>query len=214
MKTLAAPFFALALTLTACLPLQFPMTASTPTLNSQATLDTIIQTGAAQTIQAAQPTPTPVPVTDTLPPLQPILPTQSGETLTATLAPNLTTTPATATSGPTLPTSTPTLASGLPTPTWTLGVRTFGTLPPAVPFTKVTLINKSKAEAYISLQNYSGESPIIIEYPVEKQVTIQAPLGRYIFVVWVGGRKLSGSFSLHRDQDLIITIYRDRVTLN
>ncbi|HEU4744908.1 MAG TPA: hypothetical protein VFS61_06715, partial [Anaerolineales bacterium] len=58
----------------------------------------------------------------------------------------------TATGVPANLTPTSTLAAGQVTPVWTLAVRTYGTLPPAVPFSNVTLVNKAKTEAYISLQ--------------------------------------------------------------
>ena len=97
---------------------------------------------------------------------------------------------------------------------WTLAVRTYGTLPPAVPFSHVTLINKAKTEAYISLQVTmpNGEYSII-EYPVEGRVKIQAPVGSYLYVAWVGGRKMVGEFKLHHNDDLSITLYKDRVVI-
>ena len=139
-------------------------------------------------------------------------------TLSATPAAGTTTSTgdvATATILPQAGTVTATLASGQVTPIWTLAVRTYGTLPPAVPFGHVTLINKAKAEAYISLQvtmpdgNYS-----ILEYPVEGQVRIKAPVGFYLYVAWVGGRKMVGEFRLKHDDDLSITLYRDRVVIH
>jgi hypothetical protein len=120
----------------------------------------------------------------------------------------------TATSLPQGGTVTATLASGQITPIWTLAIRTYGTLPPAVPFSYVTLINKAKAEAYISLQvtmpdgNYS-----IIEYPVEGRVRIKAPVGSYLYVAWVGGRKMVGEFRLRHNDDLSITLFKDSVVI-
>jgi hypothetical protein len=75
-------------------------------------------------------------------------------------------------------------------------------------------VNKSNAQAYISLQNYPKDKDVaILEYPVEKQVKVQAPLGYYLYVVWVGGRKIVGEFVLQGDDNLKITIYKDRVTV-
>jgi hypothetical protein len=99
-------------------------------------------------------------------------------------------------------------ASAIPT----LTIRTYGTLPPAVPFSNVTLINRARAEAYISLQVVTEQGgPTIIEYPVEGRVRIQAPIGHYLYVAWVGGRKMVGEFRLKHDQDLSIILYRDRI---
>jgi hypothetical protein len=69
---------------------------------------------------------------------------------------------------------------------WTLAVRKYGTLPPAVPFRHITLVNKAKAEAYISLHVDLDGSNTVIEYPVEGRIKIEAPVGFYNYVVWVG----------------------------
>ena len=192
-----------------------------PVVDTQATIDAIVRESAEQTL-AAQPTPTTVQSTSTDTPV-----VASSPTITSTSEPNvdapsptpvqnLTTTPATATSGPVQPdsTATATLAAGGPTLTPTLGILTYGTLPPEVPSTKVTILNKSKAQAYISLQNDPpGRQVAILEYPVEKQVKVDAPLGYYLYVVWVGGRKITGEFRLHANDELTITIYKDRVEI-
>jgi hypothetical protein len=93
-------------------------------------------------------------------------------------------------------------------------VRLYGTLPPAVPYSQVTLVNKAKTEAYISLQVTmpNGEYSIL-EYPVEGSVKIQAPVGHYLYVTWVGGRKMVGEFRLHQNDDRTITLFRDRVEI-
>jgi hypothetical protein len=96
----------------------------------------------------------------------------------------------------------------------TLGIRTYGTLPPEVPYSNITLVNKAKAEAYISLQVTMPDGKYsIIEYPVEGRVKIQAPVGSYLYVTWVGGRKMVGEFRLRNNDDLTITLYKDRVTI-
>ncbi len=174
----------------------------------------------------AQPTLTATSVTDTatlpvlveLPTLPP--PTDTPVSLpTFSPVPNLTTTPATATSGPTgtLPagvTATATLAAGQPTASATLGIRKFGTQPPQVPFNRITLTNKSKAEAYISLQVTMNDGKLsILEYPVQGTIKIEAPVGSYLYVAWVGGRKMVGSFRLTPSDEISITLYKDRVVL-
>jgi hypothetical protein len=119
----------------------------------------------------------------------------------------------TATNIPASGTSAATLAPGV-TPIWTLAIRTYGTLPPAVPYSHITLINKANTEAYISLQVTmpNGEYSII-EYPVEGRVKIQAPVGSYLYVTWVGGRKMVGEFRLHNNDDLSITLFKDHVVV-
>jgi hypothetical protein len=76
----------------------------------------------------------------------------------------------------------------------------------------VTLVNRAKTQAYISLQVVTEEGgPTIMEYPVQGRIQIQAPVGQYLYVAWIGGRKMVGEFRLHRDDDLEIFLYRDRV---
>jgi len=87
-------------------------------------------------------------------------------------------------------------------------------LPPAVQFSNITLVNKAKAEAYISLQVTMPDGQYsIIEYPVEGRIKIQAPVGSYLYVTWVGGRKMVGEFRLKNNDDLTITLYKDRVVI-
>jgi hypothetical protein len=203
----------LALLLGACLP--FSLTPGTgPTVDTLGTVDAV-NSAVAQTL-AAQPTLTSAPLTDTPTPVLASPEPATTETPTETLSPvpNLTTTPVTATLGTLDQAFTATLASGQATLIPTLTIRKYGTLPPEVPSSRVRLINKAKTEAYISLQvtmldgRYS-----IIEYPVERSVTIQAPIGFYIYVAWVGGRKMVGDFRLYRDQSLVITLFRDKVVV-
>jgi len=213
MKKILFSILALALVSAACSTSNFTATVVPPTptvVPSTPTFD-IRQTDKALTQQAALVNPTTAPVNDTFTAAveSPI----ATDTTTVTPQPNLTTTPVTSTIGTTSSASfTSTLQAGDITLTPTLGVMTYGTLPPAVPFAKVTLINKSKAQAYISLQNYPANgNATILEYPVGKQIGIKAPLGNYIYVVWVGGRKITGSFVLHNNNDITITIYKDKV---
>ena len=53
----------------------------------------------------------------------------------------------------------------------------------------------------------------VIEYPVEKSIKIEAPVGFYSYVAWVGGNKMVGNFKLHNNDDLSITIYKDKVII-
>ena len=205
-----------ALVLGACLP--FTQTLNTaPTVDVAGTVQASAQNSEAQTL-TAQPTVVIAPITQTA--TLPILPSNTAaiESPTASPAPNLTTIPATATAGAVKPTftSTATIASapGTATLTPSLGILKYGTLAPAVPFATVILVNKSKAQAYISLQVTTVQGgPTIIEYPVEHSVKIQAPTGYYLYVAWVGGRKMVGNFRLHHDDELTITLYKDKVVI-
>lgn len=207
----------LTLLLGACLP--FSLTPGTgPTVDTQGTVNAV-NTAVEQTL-AAQPTLTAVPPNETATPvLASPLPAATESptgvpTDTPTLVPNLTTTPVTATLG-TLdlaPTVTPIVGQGTLIPTLT--IRLYGTLPPEVPSSRVRLINKSKSEAYISLQVTMPDGRYsILEYPVERSVTIQAPVGFYIYVAWVGGNKMVGDFRLFRDDNISITLFRDKVVV-
>jgi hypothetical protein len=91
----------------------------------------------------------------------------------------------------------------------------YGTLPPAIPSSDIRLINKSKTEAYISLQVTSPDGRYaVLEYPVTGTIDIKAPLGSYLYVAWVGGRKMVGEFRLHGNESLSITLFRDKVVIN
>jgi hypothetical protein len=176
-----------------------------PTLPSGSVTDTATVTLASPVIPAtdtATPvlavTETPTPVID----LSATAITATGNVPTATgVASNLT--------------PTATLVPGQVTPIWTLAIRTYGTLPPAVPFGYVTLVNKAKAEAYISLQVTMPDGKYsIIEYPVEGRIKIQAPVGHYLYVAWVGGRKMVGEFRLHKDEVLTITLNKNQIDVH
>lgn len=218
MKKILIPALLIAVITGACLPGSAPSDSAPPIsqVDTQATIDSVVNTAAAQTL-AAQPSPTPVPATLTASPTATVPPTDITVTLSTTVEPNLTTTPATATSGAednTDITVTPTSNTSGEIPlTPTLGVLTYGTLPPAVPSSQVTLANKSKAQAYISLQLCNTDAKgAILEYPVEGVFNIDAPIGDYIYVVWVGGKQLTGTLKV-TNNDLKITIYKDKVVI-
>ena len=112
-------------------------------------------------------------------------------------------------------TSTQTLgAPGAPSLTPTLGILKYGTLPPEVPFNRISLINRSKAQAYISLQVTMPDGRYsIIEYPVYGHVKVKAPIGYYVYVAWVGGNKMTGTFRLTSADSLTILLYKDKVVI-
>jgi len=205
-----------ALLLGACLPFT-PTPNPGPTVDIAGTVDAAAKTSVAQTLTAL-PTVVSAPITQTpTPPILPPGPTPS-ETSTSSPTPDLTITPATATSAPAnstfTPTSTIASAPGAATLTPTLGILTYGTLPPAVPYATVILVNKSKTQAYISLQVTTVQGgPTIIEYPVEGTVKILAPVGQYLYVAWVGGRKMVGEFRLRGTDELTIALFKDKVVI-
>ena len=216
--------FVLAILLGACS--QLP--GFTPTPGTGPTAD-LFNTAVAQTL-TARPTLVTAAITDTatLPPASPsetpVLAVSDTPSATFTPVPpvtDLTTTPVTATGGPATATlapanvtATPTLVPSQVTAIWTLAVRKYGTLPPLVPFSQVTLINKAKTEAYISLHvDLPQGGNTVIEYPVEGRIKIDAPVGFYSYVAWVGGNKMVGNFRLHHNDDLSITLYKDKVII-
>ncbi len=202
------PAIVVLLIIGACLP-TIPLPGlATPTAVSQAT-----STVSLVPTDTALPSSTPVLANSTATPSSG---TSQPDSATASPQPNLTSTLATSTDLPINPTITSqaTLAPGQPSLTPTLGILKYGTLPPEVPFNSITLWNRSKAQAYISLQVTLNDGRFsIIEYPVEGQVRIKAPLGSYVYVAWVGGNKLTGSFRLTSDNSLIITLYKDKVVV-
>jgi hypothetical protein len=226
-KTVAVLGLLLAVMLSGCQGIFTPTLVPGPTIDSAGTSDALFKTAVAQTL-TARPTLPSAPITDTAtPPVpSPVLPATdtptAPATATFTLPPDLTTPVTTgtneiptATGGPAnvTPVGTATLVPGQVTAIWTLAVRKYGTLPPAVPFSHITLVNKAKAEAYISLHVDLDGSNTVIEYPVESRTKIEAPVGFYTYVVWVGGRKMAGEFKLHHGDDLTITLFRDKVVI-
>lgn len=229
MKKTVLVLVSLAFLIGACQGLPIPTLPAGPTVDQAATSDSLFKTAVAETL-TAQPTVTaPVAVeiseTATLPVETPVVPPTDSptgaptsiepDTSTPVPGENLTTTPATATEGPPPdPLATATLAPGQVTASPTLGIRLWGTLPPAVPSSPITLVNKANTEAYISLQVTMPDGTYsILEYPVEGRVKIQAPIGSYLYVAWVGGRKMVGEFRLRSDDELTITLFRDKITV-
>jgi hypothetical protein len=193
--------------------------APTAAVDVVGTTNALIQTGQAQTL-TAQPSPTTVPPTFTFTPV--LAEASPTPTLVAdathTPVPDLTTTAFTPTSVPTATggaaTATATSALSQATASPTLGIRTYGTLPPLNrPYTQATLINRSKAEAYISLQIETDQGYTIIEYPVKKFVRVNIPTGDYTYVVWVGGRQFVGYFHASDLHEPVITIFKDKIVI-
>jgi hypothetical protein len=141
--------------------------------------------------------------------------TASAETqLAATSSALQSTFTATATTTGTISSTPTTGSSGGVVATETLYARFFGTQPPAISYGKISLINKAKAEVYISLQCTTIEGgKSILEYPVHGRMRVSAPAGRYTYVAWAGGRQFQGFFGLGKNEEITITIYKDKVTI-
>ena len=232
MKRTGVYLLVMALFLSACIPalpsLQQPDGA--PAVDVQATDAALALTLAVETLNAL-PTPTLEPATDTPVPTATFTETataagtatstntltpdpNASATNTLTPNPNVTSTAtgtsvtATVTVTGILPTTTP----FTPTATETLHARFYGTLPPAIPYGKVSLINRAKAEVYISMHCTTVDGyTTIIEYPVAKGMRVSAPAGKYTYVAWVGGRQFQGSFSLGKNNEVAITFMKDKV---
>lgn len=211
-------FIILGLLLSACLPdfLQPDATSASPTPLSETDLQSTAAVLSDLTLQAL-PTPT-------------VAPSQTPVVRTATNSVDSSEEPPSGpASGATLPLATASSAATqlitslaatspntppgfAPTPTETLHPRFYGTLPPNLPSGKIILVNKSKKEVYISLQCTTKDGYMsILEYPVPHQVETRAPAGKYLYVAWVGGKKLTGNFSLGAQGEIRITIFKDSI---
>jgi hypothetical protein len=207
----------LSLTLSACLPafLQQPA-AQAPQVDIHGTAAVIGATMAAKTI-AALPSQTPllaVP-SGTLQPLPTSTLTSTPNPVgTATVTTTGTVTTKTPTLTPVTPTATQTLVNGEVAATETLHPRYYGTMPPKIPYGTVLVLNKAKAEAYISLQCTTSDGNVsIIEFPVKGSYGAKAPAGHYFYVAWVGGKKMEGNFKLDNGQDMVITLYKNSISI-
>lgn len=234
MKKMFFLLIALCFTLSACTSLTtLQPQATSPAPSSETDLQTSVAISVEQTLQAL-PSPTlapsniPVVMTDTSTPKQATptpIPTETQDMLLLTLTATLGTgTVASGTTAAIALTATPTVGASntstvtpnpaSPTPTETLHPQHYGTMPPNLPFGQIMLINKSKAEVYISLQCTTKDGyTTIIEYPVGRQIEINAPAGKYVYVAWVGGNKIIGKFGLDKSQGLTLTIYKDRIEI-
>lgn len=228
MKKLLIVLVFSSLFLSACLPAfsQPQTTASTPTPILESDLQGTAAVLSQQTLQAlpsptlepsetpviSTPTNTEIPVTATET-QNPLLLTLTATLGTGTVAPeSLTGTPGASTIVGTLPfTGTP--VNNPLTQKTTPHPLFYGTLPPNLPYGTLNLFNKSHADAYISLRCVTKDGYVtILEYPVKRQVKTAAPAGNYTYVAWVGGRQFTGSFSLGKDEDLLITLFKDKIT--
>lgn len=153
------------------------------------------------------PTTTSTAVTETSTPIEITLesfPTSTVDSLTGTL-----------TSTPPEGTDTPALG-GYPTstPTDLMVTRQAGGIPAGTKYAQIKLINKSKRQTYISLHwHYDDKTIAYFEYPVSGTVSDKIPTGRYTYVAWVGGKKMTGSFHMNSNNGVTIVIYKDRIVI-
>lgn len=230
MKKLLVTVLVSGFILSACLP-SFTQTqqADTPSPISEADLQGTAAVVSQMTLQALPspthiPSETPVIVTTTNTAI-PVTPTETQNpfllTLTATLGTGTVTlgattgTPGSTASVGTLPvTNTATNTLNPLTQTTTPHPAFYGTLPPDLPYGLINLFNKSHVDAYISLRCVTKDGYVtILEYPVKRQVKATAPAGNYTYVAWVGGRQFSGNFSLAKDEELLISLFTDKITI-
>ena len=225
MKRTAVFLLATALLLSACIPalpsLEQPEQA--PTIDLAATNAALMATLAAGTLNA-QTEPTLEPFTDTPEPTTTnTITATTTETATQTSDPiasvteSLTSDPNATialTDAAISATATVTGTPATPTATETLYARFYGTLPPTIPYGKVKLINKAKAEVYISMHCTTVDGyTTIVEYPVDGRMRVSAPAGKYTYVAWVGGRQFQGRFRLGKGGEIEITFNKDKVTV-
>jgi hypothetical protein len=207
MKKLLPLVLGLSLILSACMPPFLEQTINpAPSATEASSAAIVTETQAPQPTATLVPasTATPAPTSTNSPPppteTSTLPPTEAGATATATAF----------TPGP----GTPTLTFTSVTFTATLGFQSFGTLPPLVPSGKILLMNKSHAQAYISLQCINKEGTLsIMEFPVSKWTEVKVPSGKCDYVAWVGGRQFAGKFSLDTGGQRTITLYKNRIKI-
>jgi len=222
-KTLFFLVTAFSLTLNACMPSIFQTDPASPLIKSEVDLQATVARSVQQTLHS-MPTPTFAPRNKALTVGATTTPSQIRPTTIETQNPLLLALTATLGTGTVITDAnilgltgtlrvTPKPAFSV-TSTETLHPRHYGTMPPNLPSGSVLLINRSKAEVYVSLQCTTVDGYLtIIEYPVGYKLETQAPAGKYIYVVWVGGNKIVGRFKLDKFQDLTLIIYKDRVEI-
>jgi hypothetical protein len=87
-------------------------------------------------------------------------------------------------------------------------------LPPDTVYKRVRIDNESRAQMDISLHCTTHQGlHTILEYTNVRNLTIEAPEGDYVYVVYVGGRQIVGTFSLRHVPSVYITVYKDHVTV-
>lgn len=213
-RRLALALLILALALSACMPGLAPISAA----DSQATAIALAGTFAAHTL-AAMPSSTPLPTDTPVPTSTPVIAPSATDTPTetATSAPDTTgTTVSTASATATgslaaSPTATATMGA-----TPTLGPLIHGTMPPAVPFGYVTLLNQSGKVAYIAFRCALANSNLttVAEYPVFGTHKITLPAGHCLWRAWVRGQEFSGEVRIKQNVEYMFIFRQKRIIVS
>ena len=225
MKKILILLMVMGLPLSACLPAFLQPLAAGPTALSSGNLEATAGVLIQQTLESL-PSATSIP--SSTPVVRTATSTPTAVTETATAGAEALTLTATTSSTPGVPQAQtigalPFTLSPSATPNAGLaGVLTdtphpqhFGTIPPYLPFGKITLINKSKSDVYISLQCTTNQGfTTILEYPVSGTTDVKAPFGKYTYVAWVGGKKVVGKFTMDDKSDLNIKIFKDHLEIS
>lgn len=87
-------------------------------------------------------------------------------------------------------------------------------LPKDTVYKRVRIENATRSQMDISLHCTTPQGlHTILEYEGVKHLTVEAPDGDYVYVVYVGGRQIVGSFSLRHVPGVLLTVYSDHVTV-
>jgi hypothetical protein len=107
---------------------------------------------------------------------------------------------------------TDTPVSGTTTPIESVSL---GKLPPNPIYKPVHIQNGSGKQVDITLDCTTNKGrQIILEYNNVKNLFTDIPEGNYVYVIFVGGRQLTGGFSFMTAPKLFITIYQERVAVH
>ena len=88
-------------------------------------------------------------------------------------------------------------------------------LPESTVYKRVRIQNQSRSQMDISLHCTTVKGlQTVLEYNNVRNLSIQAPDGDYIYVIYVGGRQMTGGFTLLTVPSLTITVYSDRVAIH
>jgi len=212
----------LSFALSACIPGFSPVSAG----ESQATMIALAGTQAAYTL-AALPTQT-LPASDTPFPAftrtaaPSATKTAAGQTATGTQSATATLTQTGSAASPTpSPTVTGTrsgtttsTATGTATKTFTPtpGPLLYGTVPPAVPYGRVHLINLTNEMVYISFHcTLENGLTSYLEYPVYSRITVSIPAGPCHYIAWVKGKQFTGDIRIKKLVEYTFTFKKQKI---
>ncbi len=169
---------------------------------------------ALQFFATASPVPSLVSRTTSTPAATPASAVATSLGSTATFTPIATFTPTVgATSGVTqtlAPASTPATETAIPVESVSLDK-----LPPGTVYRHVRIEDRAHLPMDISLHCTTIHGlHTVIEYNNVRSITVQAPEGNYVYVFYVGGHRMMGSFSLLDAGSVTLTVYKDRVAIH